>query len=146
MGVPGIFNHREALAPSIVCPEKKVRNNNIMVAPSITLLNFPICSYLKNSIPLIRANPTKTNIICLITCPVVVPLFTMYSKLELAEYTGNTENTEIIIMTIQRTLSPFRNSNLLSVFCSFITVVLKKVYVIFRYPIFVLKTSPIPFS
>ena len=44
-GVPGIFNHLEALAPSMVCPVNKVTMSSPTIRASRMLLSLPICSY-----------------------------------------------------------------------------------------------------
>ena len=110
-----------------------VTKSKITIIPRRILLSFPMCSYFTVPTALIMAKPKKTKNMCLITCPVVVPFCTMYSRLELAEYTGNTEKKEIKIITIQSTLSPFKSSNLFSC-CSILYFIgLKSYFISYRH-------------
>ena len=85
IGVPGIFNQRDALAPSIVCPVNIVTTNNPTVIANKIELSLPIYSYLMAPIPRMIPKPITRKTMCLRTCEVVVPLFAIYSRLELAE-------------------------------------------------------------
>ncbi len=54
---PGIFNQREADAPSFFCPVNMVTKSKITIIPEKDLLSFPMCSYFTVPTALIMAKP-----------------------------------------------------------------------------------------